>query len=83
MDKFLLFLSTILFIWGLLSIVSSSSRVAVLDYNLPVYHYFIQQLKMIGIGLFAGFIIINIPSEKYWFWVQLAFVIIFTLKMSF
>lgn len=76
MDKFLLFLSTILFIWGLLSIVSSSSRVAVLDYNLPVYHYFIQQLKMIGIGLFAGFIIINIPSEKYWFWVQLAFVII-------
>ena len=63
MDKFLLFLSTILFIWGLLSIVSSSSRVAVLDYNLPVYHYFIQQLKMIGIELFAGFIIINIPSE--------------------
>ena len=76
MDKFLLFLTIVLFIWGLLSIVSSSSRVAVLDYNLPVYHYFMQQVKMIGIGLFGAFIIINMPSEKYWFWVQLAFVII-------
>ena len=37
MDKILLILSIILLVWGLLSIVSASSRVAVLDHDRPVY----------------------------------------------
>lgn len=76
MDKILLILSSILLIWGLLSIVSSSSRVAVLDYDLPVYHYFVRQLCMIIIGIVGSLIIINIPTKKYLFWVRVAFIII-------
>lgn len=81
MDKIVLILSVILLIWGLLSIVSASSRVAVLDYDLPVYHYFIRQLCMIFIGCVGAFIIINIPTKQYLFWARLSFLIILIILL--
>lgn len=81
MDKILLVLSSILLIWGLLSIVSASSRVAVLDYDLPVYHYFIRQFCMILIGVFGSLVIINIPTKKYLIWVRIAFLIIVSILL--
>lgn len=81
MDKILLILSIILLVWGLLSIVSASSRVAVLDYDLPVYHYFIRQLCMIIIGIVGAFVVINIPTKKYLIFARIAFLIILVLLL--
>lgn len=65
MDKPLLFVTVAMFIFGLLSIVSASSREAVVRYGSTLYHYFWKQLIMLGIGLVLSLIIINIPSKKY------------------
>lgn len=81
MDKILLILSSILIIWGLLSIVSASSRVAVLDYDLPVYHYFVRQLTMILIGVIGAFVVINIPTKKYLVWARLLFLLIVVILL--
>ena len=81
MDKILLVLSLILLVWGLLSIVSASSRVAVLDYDLPVYHYFIRQTIMMTIGFILAFIVINIPSKKYLIYARMAFLAILVILL--
>lgn len=65
MDKPLLFVTVAMFIFGLLSIVSASSREAVVRYGSTLYHYFWRQLIMLGIGLVLSLFIINIPSKKY------------------
>ncbi|MEG0826351.1 MAG: FtsW/RodA/SpoVE family cell cycle protein, partial [Bacilli bacterium] len=82
LDKTLLVISIILLIWGLLSVVSASSRVAVLDHNLPVYHYFIRQLIMIIIGFIISFIVINVSSINYLIFVRILFLaILFVLLL--
>ena len=81
MDKILLILSIILLVWGLLSIVSASSRVAVLDHDRPVYYYFIRQLCMTVVGFVGAFILINIPTKKYLPWARLAFVVILAILL--
>ena len=65
MDKPLFFVTIAMFIFGLLSIVSASSREAVVRYGSTLYHYFWRQLAMLTIGLFLSLFIINIPSKKY------------------
>ena len=81
MDKILLVLSLILLVWGLLSIVSASSRVAVLDYDLPVYHYFIRQTIMMTMGFILAFFVINIPSKKYLIYARMAFLAILVILL--
>lgn len=81
MDKILLVLSAILLIWGLLSIVSASSRVAVLDYDLPVYHYFVKQLFMILAGCFGAFFFINTPTKKYLSLSRIGFLVIVVILL--
>ena len=44
MDKTLFILTALLFIFGLLNIVSASSQTAVLKYNHDLYSYFFRQL---------------------------------------
>ena len=65
MDKPLFFVTVIMFIVGLLSIVSASSREAVVRYGSTLYHYFFRQLIMLTIGLVLSLFIININSKKY------------------
>lgn len=65
MDKPLFFITVAMFIFGLLSIVSASSREAVVRYGSTLYHYFWRQLLMLGFGLVLSLFIINIPSKKY------------------
>ena len=65
MDKPLFFVTVAMFIFGLLSIVSASSREAVVRYGSTLYHYFWRQLIMLTMGLILSLIIINIPSKKY------------------
>ena len=65
MDKPLFFATVAMFIFGLLSIVSASSREAVVRYGSTLYHYFWRQSAMLVIGLVLFFIVIGIPSKKY------------------
>lgn len=76
MDKPLLILSIGMFIFGLLNIVTASSREAVVNYDLPLYYYFFQQLKMIIIGLILSFFILNINTTAYRTLAPIGFVII-------
>lgn len=64
MDKVLLFFTVFLFLYGLLNIVTASSREA-LSYDYDLYYYFFQQSKMLIIGLLGSFIIINVDTKHY------------------
>lgn len=64
-DKPLFFVTLILFVFGLLNIVTASSSESVNRYDMSLFHYFWQHLKMLSIGLVLGLFIINYPSKKY------------------
>ena len=76
MDKPLLFATIIMFIVGLLSIVSASSREAVVRYQAPLYHYFFRQSLMLIAGLILSLFIININTKKYKPLALFAFIVI-------
>ena len=65
MDKILLLITTLLFIFGLFNIVTASSRAAVIRYNTSLYSYFFKQLVSIIVGLVATIFILKIPTKKY------------------
>lgn len=81
LDKVLLVICSILLIWGLLSIVSASSRVAVLDHNRPVYYYFIKQLIMVFGGFIVSFVIINVPTKNYLNIARVFFIVILVILL--
>ena len=72
MDKGLLLCTIALFSFGLLNIVTASSSEATANQT-SLYYYFYKQLQMIGIGVLAGFFIINYDSKKYPFWATIGF----------
>ena len=72
MDKKLLLATIILFTFGLLNIVTASSRESI-SYDYPLYHYFYQQIKILGAGFIASLIIINIDTKNYKKFALLAF----------
>lgn len=75
MDKQLLICSLIMIAYGLLNIVTASSREAV-DKEVPLYYFFFKQSMMLIIGFIAGFIIVKTDSKNYSFIAKLSFVII-------
>lgn len=64
MDKKLLIATIILFTFGLLNIVTASSRESI-SYDYPLYYYFYQQIKILIAGIIAFLIIINIDTKDY------------------
>lgn len=76
MDKTLLIVSLLLFVFGLLNIVNASSKAVVLRYNTSLYSYFYKQGIFLIIGLILTIIIINIPSKKYYTWGFIGFFVI-------
>lgn len=74
MDKPLLYITIILFIFGLLNIVTASSSEAVIRYEKSLFYYFFRQLIMIGIGLFLSLFIITKDTKKYTFSAFLSFI---------
>ncbi len=64
MDKTLLFLSVLMLSFGLLNIVTASSREAI-SQEVELYYYFYRHLIMIILGGVAAFFIINIPTNFY------------------
>lgn len=65
MDKPLLILSILLFIFGLLNIVTASSREAVVRYKVNTYYYFFRQLKMLGVASILSIILLNLRTREY------------------
>lgn len=65
MDKTLFIITSLLFVFGLLNIVSASSQTAVLKYNHDLYSYFFRQLITIILGVIIGIFIIKTPTKSY------------------
>lgn len=79
MNGLLLFLTMLMFIYGLFNIVTASSREAEVMYNVSLYYYFFRQLKMLILGLIGSFVIINVDTKKYPFISFILYIIIFGL----
>lgn len=65
MDKPLLVITLAMFSFGLLNIVTASSREAVVRYGVSMYYYFIRQLEMLSIGVFLSYILLNLNTKAY------------------
>lgn len=81
MDKPLLFVSLICFGFGLLNIVTASSRAAVVNYDVSIYYYFYRQLTFIIIGLFLAFFILKTDTKYYKLLIWLFFVVAIILNL--
>ena len=81
LDKPLLIASAALFIFGLLNIVTASSRAAVVNYDVSIYYYFYRQLAFIIIGIIAGAIIIKTDTKYYKIIVPVLFVAAIALNL--
>lgn len=81
LDKPLLFVSMALFIFGLLNIVTASSRAAVVNYDVSIYYYFYRQLLFIIIGLIMSLIIIKIDTKSYKIIIPALFVVVIVLNL--
>lgn len=75
-DKPLLIITTILFLFGLLNIVTASSQATVVHLKNSVYDYFFNQSIFLIIGAVLAIIIVNFPTRTYRFWGLLAFLIV-------
>lgn len=73
-DKPLFIVTTMLFIFGLLNIVTASSQAAVLKYNASLYEFFYKQIIFLLMGLVGFIIIIREPTKRYKFWAPVLFI---------
>ena len=81
MDKALLIVTIIFFIFGLLNIVTASSQVAVIRYKASMYNYFYKQLLILVAGLIATIFIIRVPTSHYKLWGNAFFLTILVLSI--
>ena len=65
MDRSLFIVTILFFLFGLLNIVTASSREAVVRYEVSTYHYFFKQLEMLIGGLIISYIILNMKTKVY------------------
>ena len=65
MDRLLFVVTILFFLFGLLNIVTASSREAVVRYEVSAYHYFFKQLQMLIAGLIGSYIILNMKTKVY------------------
>ena len=79
MDKPLLIATILFFLFGLLNIVTASSREAVVRYEVSTYYYFFKQLKMLCIGLVLSYILINLRTKSYKLLIPLAYALVLCL----
>lgn len=82
MDKPLLIATILFFLFGLLNIVTASSREAVVRYEVSTYYYFFKQLKMLCVGLVLSYILINLRTKSYKLLIPLAYVLVLCLVLA-
>ena len=80
-DMPLLIVSIALFTFGLLNIVTASSRAAVVNYDVSIYYYFYRQLAFIILGLILGGIIIKTDTKVYKVIIYILFIIAIGLNI--
>jgi cell division protein FtsW len=82
MDKTLFIMTVLFFLFGLLNIVTASSREAVVRYDLSTYHYFYKQSEMLIIGLILSYVLLNLKTKVYKKLIIVAYVGILILVCS-
>ncbi len=65
LDKPLLIITFIFFVFGLIMILSASSMESYMRYNYSPYHYFIRQALFLVIGMIAFFFCVIFPTKNY------------------
>ena len=80
-DMPLLIVSMALFTFGLLNIVTASSRAAVVNYDVSIYYYFYRQLIFIIAGLIASIVIIKTDTKYYKIIIYMIFIIAIILNI--
>ncbi len=81
MDKPLLIITIILFLFGLLNIVTASSQATVVHLKNSVYDYFFNQSIYLLVGLVLSIIILKFPTKSYQFWGNIAFIVVAILAL--
>ena len=81
MDKPLFLVTTALFVFGLLNIVTASSQASVLKYNASLYGFFYKQLLFLLGGLVIFVFLLKEPTKRYRFWSFISFVGVVALMM--
>ncbi len=79
MDKTLLMLTVVFFLYGLLNITTASSREAIIAYNESTYYYFFRQLIMLSIGLVGSYIVLNLRTQTYKNLIYLGYIIVLSM----
>ena len=65
MDKPLLFITIVFFVFGLIMVLSASSMESYMRYGSSPYYYFYKQAIFIFVGSILFFILIRIPTKVY------------------
>ena len=81
MDKPLLITTICFFIFGLLNIVTASSRAAVVNYDVSIYYYFYRQLAFVFFGVIISLIILKVDTKYYKLFSQPLFIFAIVLNI--
>jgi len=79
MDKPLLIVTIFFILFGLLNIVTASSREAVVRYEVSTFYYFFKQLIMMIIGLILSYVLLNLKTSAYKKLIPLAYGVVLLL----
>jgi len=66
-DKPLLLVTMVLFIFGLIMVFSASNVTAYMTYAVSPYNYFIKQAIFLGVGLFFALVMLKFNTKSYGF----------------
>ena len=81
MDKVLLISVIVLCIFGLLNIVTASSREAVINLDESLFYYFYRHLIFLVLGLIGTIIIVSISTKKYYNYIPILYIVIVGLNL--
>ena len=65
LDKPLLIVSFVFFVFGLIMILSASSMESYMRYDYSTYHYFVRELIFLIVGLILFMFVIVFPTKNY------------------
>lgn len=80
-DKVLLFITIIFSLYGLLNLVTASSREAVTNMDESIYYYFYRHAIILIMSLIASLIVIKMPLKKYYNFLPLLFFGVLALNL--
>lgn len=81
MDKILLTVSIVLFVFGLFNIVTASSQVSVVRYNQSLYNYFYKQLLILCVGFVMTIVVLSFPTKSYYLFGKAGYFMIAALSI--